>query len=79
VEVSILRLSQPRPIGIDTRPPGVKIATLVQTSVFGGRGKHLDDIAVRTISRVRQIVRLGNNVAVVADHIGAAKRDSRRW
>src|SRR3979490_1713802 len=25
--------------GIDVRPPGVKIATLVQSPVFGGRGK----------------------------------------
>ncbi len=36
MEVSILRLSRPMPVGIDTRPPSVKIATLVQPSVFGG-------------------------------------------
>src|SRR6266853_3235530 len=29
--------------GIDVRPPGVKIATLAQSPVFGGRVKSLDD------------------------------------
>src|ERR1700757_4302687 len=29
--------------GIDARPPGVKIATLVQSPVFGGRVKSVDD------------------------------------
>jgi isoquinoline 1-oxidoreductase subunit beta len=60
--------------GIDERPPGVKIATLAQSPVFGGRVKSVDDGAAKTINGVRQIVRLDDAVAVVADHMGAAKK-----
>lgn len=60
--------------GIDARPPGLKIATLAQSPVFGGRLKGLDDTAARAIKGVRQIVRLDDAVAVVADHMGAAKK-----
>jgi isoquinoline 1-oxidoreductase beta subunit len=60
--------------GIDVRPPGVKIATLAQSPVFGGRVKNLDDTAAKAVNGVRQIVRLDDAVAVVADHMGAAKK-----
>ena len=60
--------------GIDVRPPGVKIATLAQSPVFGGRVKRVDDRAAKVIKGVRQIVRLDDAVAVVADHMGAAKK-----
>ena len=60
--------------GIDARPPGVKIATLAQSPVFGGRVKSLDDRAAKAVKGVRQIVRLDDAVAVVADHMGAAKK-----
>ena len=60
--------------GIDVRPPGVKIATLAQSPVFGGRVKNVDDTAAKAVKGVRQIVRLDDAVAVVADHMGAAKK-----
>ena len=60
--------------GIDVRPPGVKIATLAQSPVFGGRVKSVDDAATKAVKGVRQIVRLDDAVAVVADHMGAAKK-----
>src|SRR5207244_13528371 len=60
--------------GIDVRPPGVKIATLVQSPVFGGRVRRVDDAAAKAVKGVRQIVRLDDAVAVVADHMGAAKK-----
>jgi isoquinoline 1-oxidoreductase subunit beta len=60
--------------GIDARPPGVKIATLAQSPVLGGRGKSIDDTAAKSVKGVRQIVRLDDAVAVVADHMGAAKK-----
>ncbi len=60
--------------GIDAQPPGVKIATLAQSPVFGGRVKSVDDTAARAVKGVRQIVRLDDAVAVVADHMGAAKK-----
>jgi isoquinoline 1-oxidoreductase subunit beta len=60
--------------GIDARPPGVKIATLAQSPVFGGRVKNVDDAKAKAVKGVRQIVRLDDAVAVVADHMGAAKK-----
>jgi isoquinoline 1-oxidoreductase subunit beta len=60
--------------GIDARPPGVKIATLAQSPVFSGRVKNVDDAAAKAVKGVRQIVRLDDAVAVVADHMGAAKK-----
>lgn len=60
--------------GIDVRPPGVKIATLAQSPVFGGRVRGVNDAAARAVKGVRQIVRLDDAVAVVADHMGAAKK-----
>ncbi|MGP0088437.1 MAG: molybdopterin cofactor-binding domain-containing protein [Xanthobacteraceae bacterium] len=60
--------------GIDARPPGVKIATLAQSPVFGGRVKSVNDAAAKAVNGVRQIVRLDDAVAVVADHFGAAKK-----
>src|SRR5258706_14166961 len=60
--------------GIDARPPGVKIATLAQSPVFGGRVKRVDDAAAKAVKGVRQVVRLDDAVAVVADHMGAAKK-----
>jgi isoquinoline 1-oxidoreductase beta subunit len=60
--------------GIDVRPPGVKIATLAQSPVFGGRVKNVDDAAAKAVKGVRQIVQLDDTVAVVADHMGAAKK-----
>jgi isoquinoline 1-oxidoreductase subunit beta len=60
--------------GIDARPPGVKIAALAQSPVFGGRVKRVDDAAAKAVKGVRQIVRLDDAVAVVADHMGAAKK-----
>lgn len=60
--------------GIDARPPGVKIAALAQSPVFGGKLKSVDDTAAKAVKGVRQIVRLDDAVAVVADHMGAAKK-----
>ena len=60
--------------GIDVRPQGVKIATLAQSPVFGGRVKSVDDAAAKAVKGVRQIIRLDDAIAVVADHMGAAKK-----
>ncbi len=60
--------------GIDARPPGVKIATLAQSPVFGGHVRKVDAAAAKAVKGVRQIVRLDDAVAVVADHMGAARK-----
>src|SRR5262249_36397214 len=60
--------------GIDVRPPGVKIATLAQSPVFGGGVERVDCTAAKRVKGVRQIGRLDDGGAAVADHMGAAKK-----
>jgi len=60
--------------GIDARPPGLKIATLAQSPAFGGRLTSVDEAAAKAVKGVLQIVQLDDAVAVVAEHMGAAKK-----
>jgi len=59
---------------IDTIVPDMKIATLAQSPVFGGKVAHVDDSAAKTIPGVRKVVVLDDLVAVVGDHMYAAKK-----
>ena len=59
---------------IDVRLPGMKIATVAASPVLGGKLADLDDSKATAIAGVRQIVRLDEVVAVVADHMWAAKQ-----
>ena len=60
--------------GIDVRLPGMKIATVAASPVLGGRVAALDESTAMAIKGVRQVVRLDDAVAVVADHMWAAKQ-----
>jgi isoquinoline 1-oxidoreductase beta subunit len=60
--------------GIDAMLPGLKFATLAQCPVFGGKVAHVDDSAAKKIPGVQQIVVLDDLVAVVGDHMWAAKK-----
>ncbi|HXL20802.1 MAG TPA: molybdopterin cofactor-binding domain-containing protein, partial [Streptosporangiaceae bacterium] len=60
--------------GIDVRLPGMKIATVAASPVLGGKVAALDEAKAMAIPGVRQIVNLGDVVAVVADHMWAAKQ-----
>ena len=60
--------------GIDVRVPAMKVATLAQSPVIGGRLRSVDDSRALAVRGMRQIVRLDDCVAVVADHMGAAKK-----
>ena len=59
---------------IDVRLPGLKIATLAASPVLGGKVASLDDSKAKAIPGVRQIVKLDDLVAVVGDHMWAAKQ-----
>jgi isoquinoline 1-oxidoreductase beta subunit len=59
--------------GIDAMIPGMTFATLAQCPVFGGKLAKVDDRAAKKIPGVRQIVVLDDLVAVVGDHMWAAK------
>jgi isoquinoline 1-oxidoreductase beta subunit len=60
--------------GIDARPAGVKIATLASCPVFGGKVAHVNDERAKTMPGVRQVIVLDDFVAVVGDHMWAAKQ-----
>lgn len=60
--------------GIDAILPGMKYATLAQCPVFGGKVGKVDDSAARKIPGVQKIVVLDDLVAVVGDHMWAAKQ-----
>jgi isoquinoline 1-oxidoreductase beta subunit len=60
--------------GIDVQRPGMKIAAISMSPAFGGKLKALDESAARKVKGVRQVVRLDDTVAVVADHMWAAKK-----
>jgi isoquinoline 1-oxidoreductase beta subunit len=60
--------------GIDAILPGMKFATLKACPVFGGKVGKVDDSAAKKIPGVQKIVVLDDMVAVVGDHMWAAKK-----
>ena len=60
--------------GIDVRLPGMKVAALAITPAYGGRLLGLDEAAALKVPGVRQVVRLDDCAAVVADNYGAARK-----
>jgi isoquinoline 1-oxidoreductase beta subunit len=60
--------------GIDAMLPNMKFATIAASPVFGGKVAHVDDSAAKAVPGVRQIVALDDLVAVVGDHMWAAKQ-----
>jgi len=60
--------------GIDVMLPGMKFATLAASPVFGGKVGHVDPGPANRIPGVRKVVVLDDMVAVVGDHMWAAKQ-----
>jgi isoquinoline 1-oxidoreductase beta subunit len=60
--------------GIDTKLPGMKIATIAISPVFGGKPKTVNEKAALAVKGVHQVVRIDEAVAIIADHMGAAKK-----
>src|SRR6476469_2266285 len=60
--------------GIDVRLPGMKIATVAASPVLGGTVVALDAKKALAITGVHQVINLGEVIAVVADHMWAAKQ-----
>lgn len=60
--------------GIDAILPGMKIAAIANCPVFGGRVGKVDDSAATKVAGVRKVVVLDDAVAVIGDHMWAAKK-----
>jgi len=58
--------------GIDVRVPGMLFATVVHPPVFGASVRAFDPTATRAVPGVRQVFRVSQGVAVVAEHTWAA-------
>src|SRR5579872_197691 len=60
--------------GIDVRLPGMKIAAVATSPVRGGKLMSLDDTNARKTPGVRDVIKLDDVVAVIADHNSAARK-----
>ena len=60
--------------GIDAMLPGMKFATLAASPVIGGKVVHVDDSAAKAVRGVQEVIVLDDLVAVVGDHMWAAKK-----
>ena len=60
--------------GIDVKLPGMLIATVAASPVFGGTLASLDEAAALKVPGVHQVAKLDNAVAVIAEHYWAAKK-----
>jgi isoquinoline 1-oxidoreductase subunit beta len=60
--------------GIDVRLPGLKVAAIAISPVRAGKPRSVNEAAARAVKGVRQVVMIDEAVAVVADHLWAAKK-----
>jgi isoquinoline 1-oxidoreductase beta subunit len=66
--------------GIDAKAPGMKIGTLAISPVKGGKVVAMNEAAARSVSGVQAVLKLddGSAVAVIGDHMWAAKQGLER-
>jgi len=80
IGTAVKRLDSPEKVdgtavfGLDVRVPGMVYAAIANCPVFGGTLASVDDTHAKKIPGVRQVVKIDNAVAVIADHTWAAKR-----
>jgi isoquinoline 1-oxidoreductase subunit beta len=60
--------------GIDVKAPGVLVAVIARSPVFGGKVKSFDAAKAKAVPGVRQVVQISTGVAVVGDGYWPAKK-----
>jgi isoquinoline 1-oxidoreductase beta subunit len=60
--------------GIDVKVPGMLVAVVARSPVFGGKVATMDDAKARAVPGVQNVVRISSGVAVVADGYWPAKK-----
>jgi isoquinoline 1-oxidoreductase beta subunit len=60
--------------GIDVRVPGMLVALIARSPVFGGKVKSFDATAAKKVDGVRHVVQISNGVAVVGNGYWPAKQ-----
>jgi isoquinoline 1-oxidoreductase beta subunit len=58
--------------GLDVRVPGMLIAVVARSPVFGGRAASFDPAPARAVPGVKRVERIASGIAVVADNLWAA-------
>ncbi|SHG37302.1 xanthine dehydrogenase family protein molybdopterin-binding subunit [Massilia sp. CF038] len=71
---SVAKINGTAQFGIDAKLPGMLVATVAASPVPGGKLKGTNDQAAMAVKGVRQVLKLDNAVAVVGDHMWAAKQ-----
>ena len=66
------KISGATKFGIDAEVPGMLYATLARCPVFGGKATSYDADKAKAFTGVREVVRVSNGIAVVADNTWAA-------
>jgi isoquinoline 1-oxidoreductase subunit beta len=70
----LIKINGQARFGIDIRFPGLLIAVVAHSPVFGGKVKSFDSTQAKTIKGVRDIVQIPSGIAVIGDHYWAAKQ-----
>lgn len=60
--------------GIDATVPGMLVAVVARSPVFGGKVRRVDETETKGIRGVRRVVQIPSGVAVVADSFWSAKK-----
>jgi isoquinoline 1-oxidoreductase beta subunit len=60
--------------GIDVKVPGMLVAVIARSPVFGGKVARFDGTKAKAVPGVRNVVQVSSGVAVVADGYWAAKK-----
>jgi isoquinoline 1-oxidoreductase beta subunit len=60
--------------GIDVKLPGLRFAAVQASPAIGGTLASVDEAKAKAVKGVREVLRLDDAVAVVADHTGAARQ-----
>jgi isoquinoline 1-oxidoreductase subunit beta len=66
------KISGATKFGIDAEVPGMLYATLARCPVFGGKATSYEADKAKAVTGVREVVRVSNGIAVVADNTWAA-------
>lgn len=72
-----LKITGKAEYGIDVRVPGMLYAVLERCPVFGGKVAGFDASKTKTVSGVKNVVKISNGVAVLADNTWSAMEGRR--
>src|SRR6185503_6376254 len=60
--------------GLDVKRPGLLVARVVRSQVFGGKVESFDAAKAKAVPGVRHVVQISSGVAIVADNYWAATK-----